>query len=44
MTKQTKTEAKRVWEAPTLTVVAMTSDVLGSIAMSTDEDFTGVPS
>lgn len=44
MTDQKKTETKLEWEAPTLTVVAMTSDVLGAVGMSADEDFTGVPS
>lgn len=42
MTDQKKTDEQLQWEAPTLTVVAMTSDVLGVMAMSADEDFTGV--
>lgn len=44
MTESKKTGEKRAWEDPTATVVAMTSNVQGAMGMSTDEDFTGVPS
>ncbi|RDS76740.1 hypothetical protein DL238_03370 [Alteriqipengyuania lutimaris] len=44
MMQQMPATEKQTWVEPTLTVVAMTSDVRSQIGPTVDEDFDGFPS
>lgn len=44
MMQKMPTTEKQAWVEPTLTVVAMTSDVRSATGATVDEDFDGLPS